>query len=84
MARPVRRANFRESKNLDIDHLVPLTYSFDRDAYKWSRVKWIRFSNDPVNLFAVEKSVNRQKSENGPAAWLPPNVNFRFEYILKF
>ena len=81
---PYTGQTFRESKKLDIDHLVPLKYSWDRGAYKWSRAKRTRFSNDPVNLFAVEKSVNRQKSANGPAAWLPPNVNFRCEYILRF
>ena len=81
---PYTGQTFRESKKLDIDHLVSLKYGWDRGAYKWSRAKRTRFSNDPVNLFAVEKSVNRQKSANGPAAWLPPNVNFRCEYILRF
>ena len=75
---------FFDSRELDIDHLVPLKYSWDRGAYKWSRAKRVSFSNDPVNLFAVKKSVNRQKSADGPAEWLPPNVNFRCEYILRF
>ena len=43
-----------------------------------------QFANDPINLFAVEKSVNRQKSASGPAEWLPPNIKFRCQYIIRF
>lgn len=31
-----------------------------------------RFANDPVNLWSVELSLNRQKMANGPEDWLPP------------
>jgi hypothetical protein len=75
---------FFDSRELDIEHRVPLKYSWYRGAYKWSRARRVSFSNDPVNLFAVKKSVNCQKSADGPAEWLPPNVNFRCEYILRF
>ena len=75
---------FYESRLLDIDHLVPLKYSWDRGAHSWTSKKRRQFSNDPINLFAVEKSVNRQKSASGPAEWLPPNIKFRCQYILRF
>jgi hypothetical protein len=75
---------FYESRLLDIDHLVPLKYSWDRGAHSWTTKKRRQFSNDPINLFAVEKSVNRQKSASGPAEWLPPNIKFRCQYILRF
>ena len=75
---------FTESQFLDIDHLVPLKYSWERGAHNWSSTKRRQFANDPINLFAVEKSVNRQKSASGPSKWLPPNVRFRCEYILRF
>ena len=73
-----------ESRLLDIDHLVPLKYSWDRGAHSWTTKKRRQFSNDPINLFAVEKSVNRQKSASGPAEWLPPNIKFRCQYIIRF
>ena len=75
---------FYESRLLDIDHLVPLKYSWDRGAHAWTSKKRRQFSNDPINLFAVEKSVNRQKSAYGPTQWLPPNIKFRCQYILRF
>ena len=75
---------FYESRLLDIDHLVPLKYSWDRGAHAWTSKTRRQFSNDPINLFAVEKSVNRQKSAYGPTQWLPPNIKFRCQYILRF
>jgi hypothetical protein len=75
---------FYESRLLDIDHLVPLKYSWDRGAYAWTSKKRRQFSNDPTNLFAVEKSVNRQKSAYGPTEWLPPNIKYRCQYIVRF
>ena len=50
----------------------------------WPKSKRVKFSNDESNLFAVKKSVNRQKSAMGPAMWLPPNDNFKCEYIKLF
>ena len=75
---------FLESRLLDIDHLVPLKYSWDRGAHAWTSIKRRQFANDPINLFAVDKSVNRQKSAYGPSEWLPPNIKFRCQYILRF
>lgn len=75
---------FLESRFLDIDHLVPLKYGWDRGAYEWAPDKRRQFTNDPSNLFAVEKRVNRQKSAFGPSKWLPPNIQFRCQYILRF
>ena len=75
---------FYESRLLDIDHLVPLKYGWDRGAHAWTSKKRRQFSNDPINLVAVEKSVNRQKSAYGPTEWLPPNIKFRCQYILRF
>ena len=75
---------FSASSDLDIDHLVPLKYAWTRGAYNWPKSKRVKFSNDESNLFAVKKSVNRQKSAMGPAMWLPPSDNFKCEYIKLF
>lgn len=75
---------FFESHFLDIDHLVPLKYSWNRGAYEWTSAKRRQLANDPINLFAVSKSVNRQKSAFGPSRWLPPNTHFRCQYIVRF
>ena len=81
---PYTNMYFSASSDLDIDHLVPLKYAWTRGAYNWPKSKRVKFSNDESNLFAVKKSVNRQKSAMGPAMWLPPNDNFKCEYIKLF
>lgn len=41
-----------------------------------------RFANDPVNLWSVELSLNRQKGASGPEDWLPPAG--RCGYVSRF
>ena len=81
---PYTNMYFSASSELDIDHLVPLKYAWTRGAYNWPKSKRVKFSNDESNLFAVKRSVNRQKSAMGPAMWLPPSDNFKCEYIKLF
>lgn len=81
---PYTNKVFTKSKDVDIDHLVPLSYAWRHGAFRWSKDKRIKFANDERNLFAVQSSVNREKSDSGLLKWLPPNVNFRCEYILRF
>lgn len=81
---PYTGKTFKKSADIDIDHLVPLYWAWEHGAFNWSRDKRVRFANDPMNLFAVQKSVNREKSANGPLKWLPPNIAFRCGYIVRF
>jgi len=64
---------FFEASKLDIDHLVPLQWAWERRASTWPQTKREAFANDSRNLLVVEASLNRQKGANGPDRWLPPN-----------
>jgi len=75
---------YSTARDLDVDHLVPLAYAWSRGADRWDREKRVRFANDPVNLFAVQASANRQKGAKGPLEWLPPNAGFHCQYLLRF
>lgn len=81
---PYTNLVFTEAQDLDIDHLVPLAYAWQRGAHGWDSEKRVQFSNDPANLFAVQAAVNRAKGASGPTEWLPPEVGFRCQYILRF
>jgi len=81
---PYTGKTFRRSDKVDIDHMVPLYWAWQHGAHSWNRDKRVRFANDPRNLFAVQKSVNREKSAKGPLKWLPPNIAFRCNYIIRF
>ena len=75
---------FFDASDVDIDHLVPLKWAWDHGASTWPASKREQFANDPVNLFAVEDRVNRQKGAKGPLEWLPPAEGFRCQYVTRF
>ena len=81
---PYTGKTFRQSADVDIDHMVPLYWAWQHGAHTWSKDKRVRFANDPINLFAVRKSVNREKSASDPLKWLPPNIAFRCSYVVRF
>ncbi len=71
-----------DAKLLDIDHVVPLKWAWEHGAQSWPKATRIRFANDPVNLIAVERSLNRAKGAQGPDTWLPPSN--ACQYVLRF
>jgi hypothetical protein len=75
---------FLDASDVDIDHLVPLSWAWQRGAWAWSAAQRQRFANDPINLFAVEDRVNQRKGDRGPLDWLPPNTRFHCEYATRF
>lgn len=75
---------FTRARDVDIDHLVPLKWAWDRGAHSWSPERRAEFANDPVNLFPVMDQVNQDKGAKGPVDWLPPDDSFRCQYITRF
>jgi hypothetical protein len=72
------------SNELDLDHIVPLKFAHGHGADKWSRERKALFANDLANLILVQASLNRQKGAKGIYEWLPPNHQYRCEYITRF
>ena len=56
---------FTKAHGIDIDHLVPLKWSWDRRAHSWPAQKRFDFPNDAVNLFVVAGHVNQNKGAQG-------------------
>ena len=81
---PYTDTEFTAAAELDIDHLVPLRYAWDRGASRWSEDKRREFANDPANLLPVAAAVNGSKGASGPLDWLPPSSDFACEYLLRF
>jgi hypothetical protein len=79
---PFSNRHLTKASKIDIDHIVPLKWAWDRGAGEWTRFKRLNFANDPKNLLAVEASLNRQKGAKGPSEWLPPKN--QCDYIKKF
>lgn len=71
-----------KASEIDIDHVVPLSWAWKHGANKWTNEKRVKFANDPANLLSVESSLNRSKGDKGPDEWLPPKN--QCQYILRF
>lgn len=71
-----------KAADIDIDHLVPLSWAWEHGAYSWPKSKRVQFANDPINLLNVEASLNRQKGAKGVLEWLPPKN--KCQYISRF
>ncbi|MFF8832605.1 HNH endonuclease family protein [Streptomyces sp. NPDC015131] len=73
-----------EAADVQIDHVVPLSYSWQMGASRWSESKRERLANDPLNLLPVDGPANSRKGDSGPASWLPPNKAVRCSYAVRF
>lgn len=68
---------------IQIDHVVSLSDAWQKGAFKWSAEKREVFANDPLELLAVDGSLNLQKGNSDAASWLPPNKKFRCAYVAR-
>ena len=73
----------RENSTIDIDHVVALSDAWQTGAASWDEQTRREFANDPLNLLAVESSLNRQKGDGDAATWLPPLKDYRCEYVAR-
>jgi hypothetical protein len=81
---PYTGQEFRTPYDLDVDHVVSLRDAHDSGGYAWGSDQKEAFANDldhPMALRAVAKGANRSKGSKGPDQWLPPNPEFRCQFI---
>jgi Protein of unknown function (DUF1524) len=69
---------------VQIDHVVPLSYSWQMGSSRWPENKREQLANDPLNLLPVDGPTNSGKGDSGPAAWLPPSKQSRCSYAVRF
>ena len=77
------RFEYGGASEVDLDHVVALSDSWQKGAASWAAGKRLAFGNDPLNLLAVDASTNRAKGDGDTATWLPPNKSFRCEYVAR-
>lgn len=56
---------------VDIDHVIARENAWQSGASSWSSEELEQFGNDPMNLLAVESSLNRSHGSRAADAWLP-------------
>lgn len=69
---------------VQIDHVMPLSYDWQMGAARWTEGKRQDIANDPLNLMPVDGPTNSSKGDSGPASWLPPNKRIRCSYAVRF
>ncbi|ELS53862.1 HNH endonuclease family protein [Streptomyces viridochromogenes] len=74
----------QKAAEVQIDHVVPLSYSWQMGSSRWSESKREQLANDVLNLMPVEGRANSAKGDSGPASWLPPNKQIRCAYAVRF
>jgi len=76
--------SFSSTKStVDIDHVVALSNAWQTGAAYFDKSKREAIANDPLNLLAVDYSLNRQKSDGDAATWLPPLKSYRCDYVAR-
>lgn len=71
------------SADVQIDHVVALSDSWQKGAQGLSYETRVKFANDPLNLLAVDGPANQEKGDSDSASWLPPNKGFRCQYVAR-
>jgi hypothetical protein len=71
------------SDDVQIDHVVALSDAWQKGAQNWDGARRIAFANDPLNLLAVQGTLNMQKGDGDAATWLPPNRSYRCAYVAR-
>lgn len=73
-----------KAAEVQIDHVVPLSYSWQLGSSRWTERKREQLANDVLNLIPVDGRANAAKGDSGPASWLPPNTSIRCAYAVRF
>jgi hypothetical protein len=73
------------ARAFDIDHTVPLANAWRSGAWAWSEARRVAYANDLADaghLIAIDASENREKGDDGPEAWRPPDVHSWCRYAI--
>ncbi|GGQ03484.1 HNH endonuclease family protein [Streptomyces roseolilacinus] len=73
-----------KAAEVQVDHVVPLSYSWQMGSSRWPEGKREQLANDVLNLIPVDGRTNSAKGDSGPASWLPPDGRIRCAYAVRF
>lgn len=72
------------SRAIQIDHMVPLKNAYVSGAYQWdykTRCLYANYMGYRNHLIPAGASQNMSKGDRGPEAYMPPNLEYRCQYI---
>lgn len=81
---PYTTTTIKESRAVQIDHLVPLKNAYLSGAYKWSfreRCLYANYMGMEFHLLSVDGIENMRKGDRSPATYMPPNREYSCTYV---
>lgn len=81
---PYTDNTFTSSKDIQIDHVVPLKHAYMTGAFEWTHKKRCQYANNLSNhfhLLAVNGTENMRKGDRSPLEYIPPNQKMTCEYL---
>lgn len=72
------------SRQIQIDHMVPLKNAYLSGAYKWdykTRCLYANYMGYKDHLISSEAHQNMSKGDRGPEKYLPPELSYRCQYV---
>ncbi len=84
---PYTAQTYKSSKEVQIDHVVPLKNAYTNGAWRWNyqtRCLYANFLGYRDHLLAVDGPANMAKGDGGPDEYMPPNPAFKCEYLKIF
>lgn len=73
-----------DSREVHVDHLVPLSEAHRSGAWRWREEKKQRFANDMRNLVVAEAGLNMSKGDRDPGDWRPPDRSVWCDYATRW
>lgn len=81
---PYSGKKITSSSEVDIDHVIPLSYAAKNGGQSWDEAKKEKFANDLDNLLATSAKENRAKGDKGPSEYMPPYKAYHCQYAKTF
>lgn len=81
---PYLGATYTSSKDIQIDHVVPLKNAYISGAFQWdshTRCVYANFMGNDFHLLPVDGRSNMRKGDQTPAGWMPANQAYACEYL---
>ena len=71
------------ASGIHIDHVVSLSNAWQTGAQQLPQDQRENLANDPLNLWAVDGSLNQSKGDGDAATWLPPDKTIRCDLVAR-
>jgi hypothetical protein len=84
MVDPYTKVELTDPKDIQIDHVVPLSVAWMSGANHWTQAQREAYANDPDVLWAVSGEANQAKGRMTPGQWMPPNRDIWPEYCERY